>query len=111
MQSINNVADFLNVKTDGLVEVGEISNKSTELLKASKGMDYVINSSFYRKFIRPVVSDKLRTSFRAAMLPKVQIPKVKISESVELELKAKLLNIENEVEALIGKRIKINAIN
>ncbi len=108
---IQDIASFLGVDTDGYKLEKEIRNKSTELRLTGEKIKYAINTGFYRNFIRPVLSDKMRELVRSLLLPRVEVPDIKLSASVEQEVKNKLINVENEIQALTGKRIRVNAID
>lgn len=108
---IHDVASFLGVEPDGYKLEPNISNKSSELRRTSKKISYMINSGLYRKYIRPVLSDKMRVVARGMILSKAEVPEIELSASVEMEVKNKLINVENEIQTLIGKRIRINAID
>lgn len=85
------------------------SNQSSELRYTNDLTAYLINTRFYRKFIRPIVPNNLRSKLRNFILPKAQIPEFKLAPTTEAKLFERLHSVENEVSALLGHPIRINS--
>ncbi len=109
VQTIHDLGKFLGVNTGGLeLDDKSVRNKSSELRYTNRNIARLLESSFYRRYIRRLFPDNTRDWYRNLLLPKASVPEIKLSEGVEQELRDRLGNVENEIEALLGRRIHIN---
>ncbi len=107
-EAIKQVADFLEIDFNvDIIDVTSVSNKSSELRRTNKYIMHLIRSKIYRHYVRPVLSTNVIKKLRIILLPRKVAPKFKLSEKTEKQLKLKLINVENDLEILLGKKLNI----
>ena len=102
------IANFLGVPPpQNTVDVFKTSNKSEELRRTGNLVGAMLQSRLYRRSIRPLLSDKVRTGIRSALLPRASLPEIRLSQSSEQRLKEMLANVETDLEGLLGTRLDL----
>ena len=102
------IAKFLGVSPPSRnVDVYKISNKSDELRRTGDLVGAVLQSRLYRRSIRPLLPDKVRLGLRSVLLPRTDVPEIRLSYSSEQRLKEMLGNVETDLEQLIGMRLNL----
>ncbi len=86
-----------------------IKNKSSELRYTNKNIGAILNSNFYKRYLRSIFSDKYRKIIKNLILPKVCVPEFKLDKNVEKIVLNKLSHVEKEIQEITGKNIIINS--
>ncbi|NEX23285.1 sulfotransferase domain-containing protein [Thiorhodococcus mannitoliphagus] len=108
-RAVTEVSRFLGVSMKGVeLDRGVVRNRSIDLRYTSKGVSRMLDMSLYRHFLRRLISSKLRARFREIILPKANVPPIRLSEATKLELRKRLPHVEDEVAALVGRRIRLH---
>jgi hypothetical protein len=110
---VQEIARFLGVEPGrGLaLDPDAISNASSELRRTGRALASVLQLRAYRRYVRPLMSDRVRHWARKALTRKVTVPRVRLSEATEARLRERLAGVEERVAQLIGRRVELGAVS